>query len=108
VRPSRTTSTLHMRLLHTPIGRYSVSFRYPVDLTLHSDSTPFREWYNIPEAETIVRGTLRYQGFPAFIKALVDIGFLDDAKKDYISQGSKITWAELTAKAVGAASADEP
>ncbi|CAE6344598.1 unnamed protein product [Rhizoctonia solani] len=71
------------------------------------DSTPFREWYNIPEAETVVRGTLRFQGFPAFIKALVEIGFLDDAKKDYIGEGSKLTWAELTAKAVGASSTEE-
>jgi saccharopine dehydrogenase-like NADP-dependent oxidoreductase len=38
------------------------------------DSTPFKEWYGIPEAETVVRGTLRYQGFPEFIKALVDTG----------------------------------
>ncbi|KII84993.1 hypothetical protein PLICRDRAFT_116968 [Plicaturopsis crispa FD-325 SS-3] len=34
------------------------------------DSVPFREFYAIPEAETVVRGTLRYQGFPEFIKAL--------------------------------------
>ena len=28
------------------------------------NSTPFKEFYRIPEAETVVRGTLRYQGFP--------------------------------------------
>jgi saccharopine dehydrogenase-like NADP-dependent oxidoreductase len=49
---------------------------------------------------------LRFQGFPAFIKALVDIGFLDDAKKDYITEG-KLTWADLTAKAVAAVSTEE-
>lgn len=69
------------------------------------DSVPFREYYQIPEAETVVRGTLRYQGFPEFIAALVKIGFLDAEKKDWLVDG--LTWAEVTQKAVGAASADE-
>ncbi|CAE6497076.1 unnamed protein product [Rhizoctonia solani] len=71
------------------------------------DSTPFREWYNIPEADTVIRGTMRFQGFPEFIKALVEIGFLNDAKQDYLADGSKLTWAEVTAKAVGATSTEE-
>ncbi|KAG8706312.1 hypothetical protein FRC09_002478 [Ceratobasidium sp. 395] len=71
------------------------------------DSTPFREWYNIPEAETVVRGTLRYQGFPAFIKVLVGIGFLNDEKKEYLAESTSINWSELTAKTVGASSTDE-
>ena len=69
------------------------------------DSKPFREAYNIPEAETVVRGTLRYQGFPEFIKALVDVGFLDQEAKDWLKEG--ITWAEITQKAVGAPDAAE-
>ena len=28
------------------------------------DSTPYRKRYNLLEADNIVRGTLRYQGFP--------------------------------------------
>jgi spermidine synthase / saccharopine dehydrogenase (NADP+, L-glutamate-forming) len=69
------------------------------------DSTPFREWYDIPEAETVVRGTLRYQGFPEFIKALVQLGFLDANEKEWLSP--ELTWAEVTAKAIGAADATE-
>lgn len=64
------------------------------------NSVPFREFYNIPEAETIVRGTLRYQGFPEFIKALVDLGFLDDTEKEWLT--ADLTWAEVTQKAIGA------
>merc|ERR1712071_233087 len=30
------------------------------------------------------RGVLRYQGFPEFIKALVDMGFLEDAEKEFL------------------------
>lgn len=38
------------------------------------DSTPFREFYNIPEAHTIIRGSLRYEGNPALVRALIDLG----------------------------------
>ncbi|KAF9524772.1 Saccharopine dehydrogenase-domain-containing protein [Crepidotus variabilis] len=69
------------------------------------DSTPFKEFYNIPEAETIVRGTLRYQGFPEFIKALVDLGWLDAEPKEWLKEG--ITWAEAMQKAVSANDASE-
>lgn len=69
------------------------------------DSTPFREYYNIPEAETVVRGTLRYQGFPEFVKALVNLGWMDASEKDWLIQG--LTWAEATQKATGAADANE-
>ncbi|KAI8057683.1 Saccharopine dehydrogenase [Syncephalis plumigaleata] len=48
---------------------------------------------NRDSAQTILRGTLRYQGFPKFVKALVDIGFLDDTPKDYLAtDASDITW----------------
>ncbi len=69
------------------------------------DSTPFRERYDIPEAQTLVRGTLRYQGFPEFIKVLVDIGFLSDEARDYLS--SPISWKEATQKILGATSSSE-
>ena len=64
------------------------------------DSTPFRERYAIPEAQTLVRGTLRYQGFPEFIKCLVDIGFLSEEKNEDLTKD--ITWAEATKKIIGA------
>jgi saccharopine dehydrogenase-like NADP-dependent oxidoreductase len=69
------------------------------------NSVPFREYYNIPEAQACIRGTLRYQGFPEFIKALVDMGFLDTTEKDWLSE--KLSWAEVTQKALGASDASE-
>lgn len=69
------------------------------------DSTPFRERYNIPEAQTLVRGTMRYQGFPEFVKVLVDIGFLSEDKHDFLS--SPIPWAEATSKILGASGRNE-
>jgi saccharopine dehydrogenase (NADP+, L-glutamate forming) len=66
------------------------------------DSTPYKERYNIPEAQTIIRGTLRYQGFPQFIKVLVDIGFLEDDVREELTK--PISWKEATKAIVGAAS----
>lgn len=56
------------------------------------DSTTFKEKYQIPEAETVVRGTLRYQGFPAFIKALVELGFLNETAQAWLAPGASLAW----------------
>ncbi|RKP24999.1 Saccharopine dehydrogenase [Syncephalis pseudoplumigaleata] len=72
------------------------------------DSVPYKERYHIPEAHTILRGTLRYQGFPKFVKALVDIGFLDDSSKDYLAaDAADITWRDVMARMVGSSAGDE-
>ncbi|ROW06066.1 hypothetical protein VMCG_04524 [Cytospora schulzeri] len=69
------------------------------------DSTPYKERYNIPEAETIIRGTLRYQGFPEFIRTLVQTGFLTETPSDVLSK--PISWKEATKAIVGASSSSE-
>src|ERR1700722_18877881 len=72
------------------------------------DSTPFRERYNIPEAQTIIRGTLRYQGFPEFVRVLVDIGFLSEETNDFLKPSDKpLLWAEATQKVLKASSNQE-
>lgn len=77
------------------------------------DSTPFRKFYRIPEAETVIRGTMRYQGFPEFIKALVALGFMDSNTKEWLSSSSSssgasdLTWAQVTQQAIGANDAQE-
>lgn len=69
------------------------------------DSSVYKERYNIPEAHTIIRGTLRYAGFPEFIKVLVDTGFLNDEEQDYFKQ--PIPWKEATQKLLNAPSSSE-
>lgn len=69
------------------------------------DSTPYKERYNIPEAETIIRGTLRYQGFPEFVRVLVDMGYLSDEEKSYLKE--PISWKEATQKILAATSSSE-
>ncbi|KAM0285989.1 hypothetical protein ACHAQH_001178 [Verticillium albo-atrum] len=68
------------------------------------DSTPYKERYNIPEAETIIRGTLRYQGFPQFIRVLVEIGFLDDTAQEALAKDQP--WKEATKTIVAASSSN--
>jgi saccharopine dehydrogenase (NADP+, L-glutamate forming) len=72
------------------------------------DSTPFKERYDIPEAQTLIRGTLRYQGFPEFVRVLVDIGFLSEDKLDFLQPSDKpISWAEATRRILKASSNKE-
>ncbi|KAF3760070.1 Apo Saccharopine reductase [Cryphonectria parasitica EP155] len=69
------------------------------------DSTPYKERYNIPEAQTIIRGTLRYAGFPEFVKVLVDIGFLDDTERASCKEPKP--WNQITQDVLAASSSDE-
>merc|ERR1711939_1214400 len=69
------------------------------------DSTPYKERYNIPEAQTIIRGTLRYQGFPEFVHVLVDMGFLSDEPVAALKE--PISWKEATQKILSATSSSE-
>lgn len=70
------------------------------------DSSPYKERYNIPEAETIIRGTLRYQGFPEFVRTLVDVGFLSDEPVDFLTS-EPIPWKTALAKILGSSSENE-
>ncbi|KAJ1735545.1 saccharopine dehydrogenase (NADP+, L-glutamate-forming) [Coemansia biformis] len=67
------------------------------------DSSHYRERYNIPHAETCVRGTLRYQGFPEFAKTLVNMGFLDDTPRDSLSATATgdLPWNRVTQQLLG-------
>lgn len=51
------------------------------------------------------RGTLRYAGFPEFVKVLVDTGFLQDGENAALKQ--EIPWKEATQKIIGAPSSSE-
>jgi saccharopine dehydrogenase (NADP+, L-glutamate forming) len=69
------------------------------------NSVPFQRFYGIPEAHTVIRGSLRYKGNPAFVQALANIGWLDQTKETWLKDG--MTWAEIHQRALGASSSDE-
>ena len=53
----------------------------------------------------MVRGSLRYAGFPEFVKVLVDIGFLGEEEQSFLKE--PIPWKEATKKILGASSSSE-
>ena len=69
------------------------------------DSTPYKQRYNIPEAETIIRGSMRYQGFPQFVKVLVQTGFLEEKPHDAFKNPQP--WKEATKALLGASSSSQ-
>ncbi|ORZ25317.1 saccharopine dehydrogenase [Absidia repens] len=72
------------------------------------DSTPYDKRYNIPEANTIIRGTLRYDGFCQFVKALFKLGFLsEDAQASLAQDAPEIAWNQVIANVSGAKSTQE-
>jgi saccharopine dehydrogenase-like NADP-dependent oxidoreductase len=94
------TVTVQGKELMAHAQPYYISPAYAFVAYPNRDSTPFKEWYDIPEAETIVRGTLRYQGFPEFVKALVQLGWLDETRKEWLVEGME--WREVMKRVVGA------
>ena len=48
---------------------------------------------------------MRYQGFPEFVNVLVDIGFLSEEPKSFLSE--PITWKEATQQMLGASASSE-
>jgi len=57
------------------------------------DSVPFRQLYDVSEAHTVVRGSFRYKGNSALVKALIDLDWLDTSAKDQLVPG--FTWTEI-------------
>ncbi|KAJ5121108.1 uncharacterized protein N7515_009069 [Penicillium bovifimosum] len=71
------------------------------------DSVGFRDFYNIPEAHTVFRGTLRYAGFPEIIRALVTIGYFLQERMAVLEK-SGTTWVQLTTFLLGLSESSSP
>ena len=53
----------------------------------------------------MIRGSLRYAGFPEFIKVLFDIGFLSEEEQNFLKE--PIAWKEASKEILGASSSSE-
>lgn len=71
----------------------------------NGDSMPLRDAYGLYEAETFIRGTLRYEGNPSLIKTLVDLGWLCPEAKKWLGRGW--TLAQIQERITMAASPSE-
>ncbi len=67
------------------------------------DSMPYIGSYHIPTVKSMFRGTLRYPGWCETLKAIVDLGLLDEAERDDITG---LTYGELLARLIGSDGTD--
>ncbi|GJQ14971.1 hypothetical protein GpartN1_g6762.t1 [Galdieria partita] len=58
----------------------------PLEVLPNRDSTQYIEEYQIPEAETVLRGTLRYAGFCEVMDGCMAVGLLETTKNDFLLQ----------------------
>jgi alpha-aminoadipic semialdehyde synthase len=66
---------------------YPIDFMPGFNLVGHAnrDSTSYAEIYGVKgEISTLLRGTLRYKGFPEAIKALRAVGYMSLDKRDFL------------------------
>jgi saccharopine dehydrogenase (NADP+, L-glutamate forming) len=91
--------------LMATVAPYHVMDGYDFVAYPNRDSVPFQHFYAIPEAHTVIRGSLRYKGNPSFVQALADIGWLDQTKKTWLKDG--MTWAEIHQHILGPSSPHE-
>lgn len=66
------------------------------------DSVSYKETYGIPEAQSILRGTLRYAGWCETLRKMVELGLLDETPKDRTGATFSGLMAELAGAAPGA------
>ncbi|OHW97055.1 saccharopine dehydrogenase [Colletotrichum incanum] len=94
--------------LMTQAEPYHVADGYSFVAYPNRNSVPFQEFYNIPEAETVVRGSLRYEGNPSFVAALIKLGWLDTQPRVWLEKESGgLTLRELLGRTIGAHGVDE-
>ncbi|XP_019849717.1 PREDICTED: alpha-aminoadipic semialdehyde synthase, mitochondrial-like [Amphimedon queenslandica] len=70
----------------------------PLEGYPNRDSLKYRDLYGIQEAETVIRGTLRYQGYCKSVLALLELGLLDNETMPRLQpDAADITWSDLLA-----------
>ncbi|KAK2003273.1 saccharopine dehydrogenase [Colletotrichum falcatum] len=102
------TVDISNRDLMARAASYHVADGYSFVAYPNRNSVPFREFYNIPEAETVVRGSLRYEGNPSFVAALIKLGWLDTQPRAWLEKESGVlTLGEVFGHIIGAHGSDE-
>uniref|UniRef100_UPI00358EC73D alpha-aminoadipic semialdehyde synthase, mitochondrial isoform X2 n=1 Tax=Myxine glutinosa TaxID=7769 RepID=UPI00358EC73D len=71
------------------------------------DSLHYCQLYSIPEAQTVLRGTLRYQGTNAVWKSLLHLGLFDsNPNPNLFVKSSNQTWSNLMSRMLGVQMSD--
>eukprot|EP01135_Chromosphaera_perkinsii_P003351 Nk52_evm51s240 gene=Nk52_evmTU51s240 len=74
---------------------------YSLERLPNRDSMPYKQDYDIPEAETMFRGTLRFAGFSNIMLGLNSLGLLNDSPSDFVLSTPSLTWAKLMDHSLG-------
>ncbi|KAF5307902.1 hypothetical protein FQR65_LT06469 [Abscondita terminalis] len=68
----------------------------------NGDSIKYAKHYDIPDAVTLLRGTIRYKGFTETVRNLQLLGLLDPEDHPILhDKGPEITWRQLLSHLVG-------
>jgi saccharopine dehydrogenase (NADP+, L-glutamate forming)/spermidine synthase len=81
---------------HTPYSIDGIEGTY--EAYPNRDSTPYIDVYNIPEAKTMFRGTIRNAGWSAALKKIADTGYLSIEEEEF---PKGFTYAQLMNKLLG-------
>lgn len=67
------------------------------------DSIEYQDLYNLPDAKTVIRGSMRYRGFSETIRALKRLGLMDQSPHPCLQadNGSELTWRQFMAELLG-------
>lgn len=67
------------------------------------NSLSYQDLYNLPDAKTIIRGTIRYRGFSDTIIALRALNLMDRTSHPCLQpgNGSELTWRQFMAELLG-------
>lgn len=68
----------------------------------NGDSTKYGKYYNLPDAVTLLRGTIRYKGFTDAIRNLQFLGLLNPDNHPILhNEGPEITWRQFICQLIG-------
>ncbi|KAB0795235.1 hypothetical protein PPYR_12074 [Photinus pyralis] len=68
----------------------------------NGDSTKYAKYYDLPDAKTLLRGTIRYKGFTDAVRHLQFLNLLDPNDHPILhDKGPEITWRQLICHLIG-------
>jgi len=70
------------------------------------DSLVYKDLYKLADAQTVIRGTFRFQGFPLLMRSMSAIGLLDEKPVDEAHKADK--WKAFITKLVGSEDGANP
>jgi alpha-aminoadipic semialdehyde synthase len=72
------------------------SSRLPLECYPNRDSLHYKDLYKIPDAHSIIRGTIRYKGYCSTVSGLIKLGLLDNERLSIlVPEAARLNWVDL-------------